>query len=69
MVKRYTQHFGKQMTPHKLRHTLASRLSRENGGNIVVVQEQLGHTSMETSSIYVHLDRKEQKKAIDKANI
>lgn len=67
MVNKYTSRFGKKMSPHKLRHTFASRLSRENNGNIKVVQNQLGHSSSETSLIYIHLNDKEQEKAVDKS--
>lgn len=69
LVNKYTASFGKKMSPHKLRHTFASRLSRENHGNIKVVQNQLGHTSSETSLIYVHLNDKEQEKAVDNSGI
>jgi len=69
LVAKYTASFGKKMSPHKLRHTFASRLSRENNGNIKVVQNQLGHTSSQTSLIYVHLNDKEQEKAVDKSGI
>jgi integrase len=44
-------------TPHTLRHTFASRMI-QNGMNIYEVMLMLGHSKIETTQIYAHLDQK-----------
>lgn len=41
------------MSPHKLRHPFASGWLR-NGGDIVKLRDQLGHSSIETTSLYTN---------------
>lgn len=50
------------ITPHKIRHSYASELYRRSH-NIRVVQENLGHTSIKTTEIYVHTDLDERREA------
>lgn len=49
------------ITPHKIRHSYASELYR-NSHDIRVVQENLGHTSIKTTEIYVHTDLDERRR-------
>lgn len=46
--------FSRQNGAHTLRHTFATRYLM-NGGNVRILQEILGHTSLATTMIYVHL--------------
>ena len=48
------------ITPHKIRHSYASELYRRSK-NLRVVQENLCHTSIKTTEIYLHTDIEERK--------
>ena len=55
-------HAPEGITPHKIRHSYATELYRRSH-NIRVVQENLGHTSIKTTEIYVHTDLTERRTA------
>ncbi|MFA7197926.1 MAG: site-specific tyrosine recombinase/integron integrase [Methanoculleus sp.] len=62
---RTVQHLFKQyapagITPHKIRHSYASELYRRSK-NLRVVQENLGHSSIKTTEIYLHTDLDERR--------
>jgi integrase/recombinase XerC/integrase/recombinase XerD len=48
------------ITPHKIRHSYATELYRRSK-NLRVVQENLGHTSIKTTEIYLHTDIDERR--------
>lgn len=63
LVEKYSKAFNinKRLTPHKLRHTFATKHWVANK-DLIGLQTQLGHTSSEITSTYTHVGKDKQHK-------
>lgn len=64
MIKKYTGHLTKEISPHKLRSTCATNLY-EQTNDIYLVQEVLGHSNIANTRRYAKVTDAKQKKAAD----
>lgn len=69
IVYKYTKSFDKRMSPHKLRHTYATNLAEETGGDISLIMNQLGHTNSDISLLYINTSREKQRRASEKLDL
>lgn len=62
LIKRNTYNIDKNITPHKMRATCATRLY-EKTGDIYLVQQQLGHRNINNTKRYAGVSDKRRKEA------
>ncbi len=56
---------SKNISPHTLRHTFASHLI-QGGADVRAVQQMLGHESISTTEIYIHIESSHKRQSVEK---
>ncbi len=64
LFDKYSSAFDEKRSPHKRQHTYATNHYKENK-DLVLLRDQLRHTSVEVTSIYTNISNEKKREAID----